>query len=482
MASFNKVILMGNLTRDPRIGSNPSGSAVCDFSIAINRRYTINGQDKEEVCFVDIGSGAGCQQWQTPGITVPTWNSILKTEDDLIAEIGNYTVIYLEDAHLRYDATYGGKTYLQIIQEWVANGGIIIMAEHVMCREQSSGTFGTTSYQCNPPGYNSDVWSIFGNKIHQRSGSYGNDLTVIIDPPEEYFPNLHKGDVYDFEENSYIEFLSGNYTQAYTGALTGAYSSSGGSYSSTSRDDNSYWYVGSISSSENISAYAELTFNISNLTIQKRDIQNINLSIKYCHDGSNSAPAACDGDAAEGDAQGIQTAEIYNYSGSVWQSMGALRTNDSGNEILSSYTPSGNLSDFVSNTKLIRARYKMGYYNGNSEDSFLVIDYASINITANNMKQATTVATYDSDSYPAIVYWDYGLGKVFYFGDFQVATGQTDYSEKIAELIERVYYVFFVPKTTELSCGYTGKVFTIGQFTDKMSIKNIKNEVYITQQ
>ncbi len=54
MASFNKVILMGNLTKDPRIGSNPSGSAVCDFSIAMNRKYTLNGQDKEEVCYVDI--------------------------------------------------------------------------------------------------------------------------------------------------------------------------------------------------------------------------------------------------------------------------------------------------------------------------------------------------------------------------------------------------------------------------------------------
>jgi len=54
MPSFNKVILMGNLTKDPRVGSNPSGSAVCDFSIAMNRRYTLNGQDKEEVCYVDI--------------------------------------------------------------------------------------------------------------------------------------------------------------------------------------------------------------------------------------------------------------------------------------------------------------------------------------------------------------------------------------------------------------------------------------------
>ncbi len=54
MASFNKVILMGNLTRDPKLASIMSGSTVCEFSIAINRKYTVNGQEKEEVCFVDI--------------------------------------------------------------------------------------------------------------------------------------------------------------------------------------------------------------------------------------------------------------------------------------------------------------------------------------------------------------------------------------------------------------------------------------------
>ena len=54
MAYLNKVILMGNLTKDPKNSSIMSGSAVCEFSIAINRKYTVNGQEKEEVCFVDI--------------------------------------------------------------------------------------------------------------------------------------------------------------------------------------------------------------------------------------------------------------------------------------------------------------------------------------------------------------------------------------------------------------------------------------------
>jgi len=54
MASLNKVLLMGNLTKDPELRYTPNGMAVCDLSLAMNRKYSSNGQDKEEVCFVDI--------------------------------------------------------------------------------------------------------------------------------------------------------------------------------------------------------------------------------------------------------------------------------------------------------------------------------------------------------------------------------------------------------------------------------------------
>jgi len=57
MASFNKVILLGNLTRDPEMRMTPSGQAVCKFSMAVNRTYTgQDGQKKEEVTFVDVDS------------------------------------------------------------------------------------------------------------------------------------------------------------------------------------------------------------------------------------------------------------------------------------------------------------------------------------------------------------------------------------------------------------------------------------------
>jgi single-strand DNA-binding protein len=54
MASFNKVLILGNLTRDPQMKYLPSQMPVCDFGIATNRRFkTQSGEDREEVCFVD---------------------------------------------------------------------------------------------------------------------------------------------------------------------------------------------------------------------------------------------------------------------------------------------------------------------------------------------------------------------------------------------------------------------------------------------
>lgn len=57
MAGYNKVILLGNLTRDPQLRYLPSGMAVCDLGLAVNRRWRDkDGNQKEEVCFVDISA------------------------------------------------------------------------------------------------------------------------------------------------------------------------------------------------------------------------------------------------------------------------------------------------------------------------------------------------------------------------------------------------------------------------------------------
>ncbi len=54
MANYNKILLMGNLTRDPQLSYTPNQTAVVDFGLATNRRWTAqDGNQREETCFID---------------------------------------------------------------------------------------------------------------------------------------------------------------------------------------------------------------------------------------------------------------------------------------------------------------------------------------------------------------------------------------------------------------------------------------------
>jgi single-strand DNA-binding protein len=65
MASFNKVILAGNLTRDPELRYTPKGMALAKIGLAINRNFTTeSGEKREEVTFVDIDA------WGRQGETI----------------------------------------------------------------------------------------------------------------------------------------------------------------------------------------------------------------------------------------------------------------------------------------------------------------------------------------------------------------------------------------------------------------------------
>ncbi len=65
---------MGNLTRDPDTRSLPSGTTVCEFGLAMNRRFSSNGKEQEESCFVEIvvwgRSAENCRQYLEKGSQV----------------------------------------------------------------------------------------------------------------------------------------------------------------------------------------------------------------------------------------------------------------------------------------------------------------------------------------------------------------------------------------------------------------------------
>ncbi len=54
MTGFNKVILIGNLTKNPELRYTPSGTPVASFGLAVNRKFRQGEELKEEVCFIDI--------------------------------------------------------------------------------------------------------------------------------------------------------------------------------------------------------------------------------------------------------------------------------------------------------------------------------------------------------------------------------------------------------------------------------------------
>ena len=68
--AFNKVILMGNLTRDPELRSTTSGSSVTSFALAVNRTWNnAQGERQEETSFID------CEAWGRTGETIAKYVS-----------------------------------------------------------------------------------------------------------------------------------------------------------------------------------------------------------------------------------------------------------------------------------------------------------------------------------------------------------------------------------------------------------------------
>jgi len=72
MANLNKVMLIGNLTRDVELRYTPGGTAVCSFGLATNRKWkNKQGEQQEEVTFVDVEAWARtaelCQQYLSKG-------------------------------------------------------------------------------------------------------------------------------------------------------------------------------------------------------------------------------------------------------------------------------------------------------------------------------------------------------------------------------------------------------------------------------
>ena len=104
MANLNKVFLIGNLTRDPELKYTPSGVAVANFTLAINRKYKSGDEVKEEATFLP------CVAWQK---TAEVLNRYVYKGDPLFVE-GRLQVRTWEDK--KGDKRYTTEIVVEKIQ------------------------------------------------------------------------------------------------------------------------------------------------------------------------------------------------------------------------------------------------------------------------------------------------------------------------------------------------------------------------------
>jgi single-strand DNA-binding protein len=112
MAGFNRVVLLGNLTRDPQLKYLPNNTAVCEFGLAVNRRWRDrDGNQREDVCFVDMAAfgrpGETINQYMSKGrqilvegrLKFDSWTSQDGTKrSKLSVVVENFTFVGTRDA------------------------------------------------------------------------------------------------------------------------------------------------------------------------------------------------------------------------------------------------------------------------------------------------------------------------------------------------------------------------------------------------
>ena len=120
--SWNRVELMGNLTRDPELRYTPSGAAVCTFSIATNRSYVVDGERKEEAdfhrCVAWNKLAELCNQLLKKGVRVFVSGRLQnRSWEDASGQQKQTTEIVIEDMILLTSKSVGSTEEAPVVEE-----------------------------------------------------------------------------------------------------------------------------------------------------------------------------------------------------------------------------------------------------------------------------------------------------------------------------------------------------------------------------
>ncbi len=141
---------------------------------------------------------AACHGFPSPGevnfLTI-TWNYT-----QLMKNISRYNTVYLEDAHTNTTLSYNGKTFIDIQEDWVKDGGVLILSEHYMCRYN-------VPLCTNPNNTMYDWYNLFGVNMHNI---FGSNIWATVIEEDPFFPGLSLGSQTQFAEFNWVEDYSQN--------------------------------------------------------------------------------------------------------------------------------------------------------------------------------------------------------------------------------------------------------------------------------
>jgi len=168
MASYNKVILMGNLTRDPELRYTPSGAPICSFGLAVNQKYKVNDEWRDDTCFVDISvwnrQGENCNQYLAKGRPVLV-DGKLKFSSWTAPDGQKRSKLEVVANSVTFLGTNQGGAYESTQQQGSHDSN-----------QQQGGAYNSNNQQQQGGGYNNNPQQGgYNNNTHQNGGGYSNN-------------------------------------------------------------------------------------------------------------------------------------------------------------------------------------------------------------------------------------------------------------------------------------------------------------------
>ncbi len=245
---------------------------------------------------------------------------------------------------------------------------------------------------CNDGSCSGESWTeipdVSPQNLSLDNNTYFQYLFVFDTNNQNYTPELYNVTVMYHLDLNYSEF---NSTSPSTGVASAdnvtsfgdGYTGIDGDYTDTFTNNQVYWGVyrdNTGGSDDNLTAYMNLTYNVSATGANPADFTKFVFNVTYCHADEGTTPLECQKNLKSGVHVQNVSVELYNYSSSSFVAIGTLNVSEAV-ETTNNYTVTSGLADFVSND-LITIRFPVNVtFSATNRDVAFMIDWALLTVT-----------------------------------------------------------------------------------------------------